>query len=218
MNLLNAIDYGVVKRDDVVGPTFALEHGAVPYSFSNVLVYDSTKFPQGGPASWAAFWALRRFPGTRLLRRDAAGALDAAQMSLGKDPANLYPLDLRASLARVREIRRNTVFWTSGSESEQFIRTGEAVMGQIWHTRAKVLEAESNGRFRFVWNQGILQPGIFVSPRADARPREPAHAGGAGQGRHQHSPRGLRQGRPGRWRHPLLDQPAGARSGLTPAG
>jgi putative spermidine/putrescine transport system substrate-binding protein len=40
-------------------------------------------------------------------------------------------------------------------------------MGQIWHTRAKVLEQESNGRFKHVWNQGILQPGIFVSPRGN---------------------------------------------------
>lgn len=165
MNLLTPIDYSVAKREDVIGPTFALEHGAAPYSFSSVLVYDSSKFPNGGPTSWADFWDLRRFPGTRLLRRDAAGALDAAQMSLGKDPANLYPLDVRACLARVREIRRNLVFWNSGSESEQFIRTGEAVMGQIWHTRAKVLEQESNGRFKFIWNQGILQPGIFVIPR-----------------------------------------------------
>lgn len=167
MNLLNKIDYSVVNRNDVIGPTFALEHGAAPYSFSNVLVYDSSKFPNGGPQSWADFWDLRRFPGTRLLRRDAAGALDGAQMALGKDPQNLYPLDIRATLAKVREIRRNCVFWTSGSESEQFIRTGEAVMGMIWHTRATVLERESNGRFKFVWNQGILQPGIFVSPRGN---------------------------------------------------
>ena len=167
LNLLNKIDYSVVNRNDVIGPTFALEHGAAPYSFSNVLVYDSQKFPQGGPQSWADFWDLRRFPGTRLLRRDAAGALDGAQMALGKDPQNLYPLDIRATLAKVREIRRNCVFWTSGSESEQFIRTGEAVMGMIWHTRATVLERESNGRFKFVWNQGILQPGIFVSPRGN---------------------------------------------------
>jgi putative spermidine/putrescine transport system substrate-binding protein len=167
MNLLNKIDYSVVDRSNVIGPTFALEHGAAPYSFSNVLVYDSSKFPDGAPTGWADFWDLRKFPGTRLLRRDAAGALDGAQMALGKDMANLYPLDIRACLAKVREIRRNLVFWNSGSESEQFIRTGEAVMGMIWHTRAKVLEQESNGRFKFIWNQGILQPGIFVSPRGN---------------------------------------------------
>jgi putative spermidine/putrescine transport system substrate-binding protein len=166
MNMLNRVDYSGVDRANVIGPTFALEHGAAPYSFSSVLVHDSQRFPTP-PQSWADFWDLRRFPGTRLLRRDAAGALDAAQMALGKDPAKLDPLDVRAAIAKVREIRRNTVFWTSGAESKQFIRTGEAVTGQVWQTLAKVLEEESRGRFKFIWNQGILQPGIFVSPRGN---------------------------------------------------
>ena len=40
-------------------------------------------------------------------------------------------------------------------------------MGQIWHTRASVLEKESNGRLEFIWNQGVLQPGIFVIPKGN---------------------------------------------------
>jgi putative spermidine/putrescine transport system substrate-binding protein len=67
----------------------------------------------------------------------------------------------------VTELRKNLVFWTNGSESEQLMRTGEAVMGQIWHTRASVLEKESNGRLKFIWNQGVLQPGIFVIPKGN---------------------------------------------------
>lgn len=165
-DLVRKIDYSVVKRSDAIGPAFVLEWGAAPYSFSSVLAYDSTKFPQP-PNNWADFWDLRRFPGTRLLRRDAVPVLEAAQMSLGKDPANLYPLDIKASLNRVAAIRRNSLYWTSGSESEQFMRTGEAVMGLIWHTRAKVLEEETGGRIKTVWNQGILQPGIFVIPRGN---------------------------------------------------
>jgi len=86
---------------------------------------------------------------------------------MGKDPAALYPVDVRAALKRVMELRRDLVFWTNGSESEQLMRTGEAVMGQIWHTRASVLEKESNGRLKFIWNQGILQPGIFVIPKGN---------------------------------------------------
>lgn len=62
MNMLTPIDYNTVKREDVIAPIFALEHGAAPYSFSSVLVYDSTRFPQGGPQSWADFRDLRRFP------------------------------------------------------------------------------------------------------------------------------------------------------------
>jgi putative spermidine/putrescine transport system substrate-binding protein len=131
-----------------------------------VLVYDSSKFP-APPTSWADFWDTRRFPGTRLLRRDASCTLEAALMSLGKAPDALYPIDVRAAIRRVMELRRNLVFWTNGSESEQLMRTGEAVMGQIWHTRASVLAKESNGRFKFIWNQGILQPGIFVIPKGN---------------------------------------------------
>ena len=166
-NLVNRIDYGIVDRSQVIDPGFALEFGAAPYSFSSVLCYDSARFPNGGPQNWADFFDLRRFPGTRLLRRDALATLDAVQMALGKDPRNLYPLDVRACLARVREIRRNCVFWNSGSESEQFLRTGEAVMGHIWHTRANVLQRETGGRIRFIWNQALLQAGIFVIPRGN---------------------------------------------------
>ena len=166
LGLATKIDYSVVDRSNVIGPGFALDYGAAPYSFSNVLVYDSSKFPTP-PTNWADFWDTKRFPGTRLLRRDASCTLEAALMSMGKDPASLYPLDVRAALKRVMELRRDLVFWTNGSESEQLMRTGEAVMGQIWHTRASVLEKESNGRLKFIWNQGILQPGIFVIPKGN---------------------------------------------------
>jgi putative spermidine/putrescine transport system substrate-binding protein len=166
-NLVAKIDYDVVKKSDAAGEAFTLEYGAAPYSFSSVLAYDSSKFPNGGPQNWADFWNVQKFPGTRLLRRDALAVLDAAQMALGKDPSRLYPLDGRACLAKLKEIRRNAVFWTGGAESEQFLRTGEAVMGQVWHTRAKVLEDETKGRIKFVWTQGLLQAGIFVIPRGN---------------------------------------------------
>ena len=164
-NMLAPINYSIVDRANVTGPVFAMEHGAAPYSFSSVLAYDSARFPNGPPTSWADFWDLRRFPGQRLLRRDAVGAMEAASMSMGRTIQNTYPMDVRAALRRVGEIRRNTVYWNSGAESEQFLRTGEAVMGMIWHTRANVLQRETNGRIRFIWNQGLLQPGIFVIPR-----------------------------------------------------
>jgi putative spermidine/putrescine transport system substrate-binding protein len=167
LGLANKIDYAVVKKEDAIGPSFTMEYGAAPYSFSSVLVYDTSKFPNGGPQNWADFWDVKKFPGTRLLRKDALTSLDAAILSLGKDPKSLYPLDVKAALARLKDIRRNAVYWTNGAESEQFMRTGEAVMGCLWHTRAKVLFDESKGKLNFTWNQGFLQPGIMVSPRGN---------------------------------------------------
>ncbi|WP_165943546.1 ABC transporter substrate-binding protein [Roseicella aquatilis] len=166
LGLATRLDYSILDRGNVIAPGFALDHGAAPYSFSSVLVYDSAKFPTP-PTSWADFWDLKRFPGTRLLRRDATCTLEAALMSLGRAPDKLYPIDLRTAIKRVTELRNNLVFWNNGSESEQLMRTGEAVMGQIWHTRASVLERESKGRIKFVWNGGILQPGIFVIPKGN---------------------------------------------------
>ena len=45
-------------------------------------------------------------------------------MSLGMAPGALYPVDMRAGIKRVLELRKNLVFWTNGSESEQLMRTG----------------------------------------------------------------------------------------------
>ncbi|MDJ0387986.1 extracellular solute-binding protein [Roseomonas sp. E05] len=164
MNLLTPIDYGVVKKEDVLGPAFAVEYGAAPYSFSNVLAYDSSKFPTP-PTGWKDFFDLKRFPGTRLIRRDARTSLDIATASLGADPKTMYPLDIGKALKRIGDIKANCVYWNNGSESEQYMRTGEAVMGCIWHTRASVLERETQGRIKFVWDQGMLQAGIMVIPR-----------------------------------------------------
>jgi len=41
------------------------------------------------------------------------------------------------------------------------MRTGEASIGVLWNTRAKVLQEETKGKLTFTWNQGILQPAAF---------------------------------------------------------
>ncbi|WP_431269849.1 extracellular solute-binding protein [Dankookia sp. P2] len=166
LGLATKIDYSIVGRGDVIGPGFALDHGAAPYSFSSVLVYDSAKsrpLPPPGRISGTPSAS----PARGCCAGDATCVLEAAMMSLGTAPGALYPVDMRAGIKRVLELRKNLVFWTNGSESEQLMRTGEAVMGQIWHTRASVLEKESNGRLRSIWNQGVLQPGIFVIPKGN---------------------------------------------------
>ncbi len=97
-----------------------------------------------------------------MLRRAPHATLEAAAMAAGAAPNAVFPLDARTALGKIREIRRNTVYWNSGSESENLLRTGEAVMGQLWHTRARVLEQETRGRIRWTFNQAVLQPGTFV--------------------------------------------------------
>ena len=165
--LLEPIDYSVVDRANLPPKGFAYPHGAAPYSFSSLLVYDTAKFGANPPKTWADFLDLQKFPGKRMLRRDALATLDALLMGDGVAMEKLYPLDTKRALNVLRKIKKDAVYWNSGSESEQLMRTGEASMGLIWNTRAKVLHEETKGRITWTWNQGVLQAGIFVIPKGN---------------------------------------------------
>ena len=165
--LLEPIDYAIVDKANLPPKGFAYPHGAAPYSFSSLLVYDSSKFGSNPPKSWADFLDVQKFPGKRMLRRDALASMDALLMGDGVPMDKLYPLDTKRALNALRKIKKDAVYWNSGSESEQLMRTGEASIGFIWNTRAKVLHDETKGRITWTWNQGVLQAGIFVIPKGN---------------------------------------------------
>lgn len=167
LGLLDKIDYSIVDKENLPPKGFATPYGAAPYSFSSVLAYDRTKFGDNPPQSWADFWDLEKFPGTRLLRKDAVGVLEAAVMASGAPMDKIYPLDVDLALEKIEEIKDHLIYWSSGAESAQIMRTGEAVMGQIWSTRASVLSRESDDQVTWTWNQGVIQPGMFVIPKGN---------------------------------------------------
>lgn len=150
---LRPIDYSIVSRDTLPGLSF--EHGVGAYVLSFVLAYDKSKFPDGPPQSWADFWDVQRFPGKRSLYKWATGALDAALMADGIQKDRLYPLDTGRAFGKIQEIKDHLIFWDSGAQSQQMLRSGEVSMACIWHSRAHMLEEETGGRITFDWNQGI---------------------------------------------------------------
>ena len=129
------------------------------------MVYDAEKFKGDPPKTWADFWDLKKYPGKRMLRKDAQCMIDAAVMSAGTPMDKVYPIDEKLAWAQLKKIKDQSIYWSNGTESEQIMRTGEASMGIIWHTRAKVLFEETKGKIDFHWNQGVLQAGIFVVPK-----------------------------------------------------
>jgi putative spermidine/putrescine transport system substrate-binding protein len=59
------------------------------------------------------------------------------------------------------------VFWSTGAESQQALRQGDAVMGLLWNTRAMLVQRDTQDRVRFTWNQGILQPSVWTVPKGN---------------------------------------------------
>lgn len=161
--LLERMDYGIIDRASIP-EAFALEWCTGTSAYSTVIAWDSSRLGDG-PSSWAEFWDFRRFPGMRTMRRSMHAVLEAALMADGVPPDRVYPIDVDRAFAKVRELRGRVIWWTSGAQSQDLLRTGEVTAGAIWSTRARLLGEETRWRIRYRWDQGIVHAGVWNVPR-----------------------------------------------------
>ncbi|MBV2143558.1 ABC transporter substrate-binding protein [Falsochrobactrum sp. TDYN1] len=164
-NLLEEIDWNVVDPNKL-RDVHRSKWGVGSYLYTFALTWDSEKHPEA-PKNWADFWNIKEFPGTRTLRNNIEGMLEAALLADGVAPADIYPIDVERAFAKIREIKEQTIFWTSGSQSQELFRNGEVTMGNIWHTRSMLLRDETKGRVKFDFNQGILFAGAWIVPKGN---------------------------------------------------
>jgi putative spermidine/putrescine transport system substrate-binding protein len=161
--VLQKIDYSIVDKSKMQDK-FAYEYGCANYMFSFILAYNKTKVPSA-PTGWADFWDLEKFPGYRTLRKQPNGMLEACMMAAGKDKDSVYPIDIDLAVGKLKEIKEYVIAWGSGSQSQELFRTGEVIMGDIWHTRANLLNQETNGDVTWTWEQGIVTAGMWNVPK-----------------------------------------------------
>lgn len=163
-NLLEKIDYGVVDKTKV-RPEHIGEWGVGSYIYSNVLTYDTKAFGGRKPTTWKDFWNVKDFPGKRTLRKHIDGQLEAALLADGVAPKDIYPIDVKRALDKIKEIKPHTIFWGAAAESQQMFRNREVAMGALFSTRASVAKRESNGDVDFTFNQGSVWVGAWIVPK-----------------------------------------------------
>ena len=111
----------------------------------------------------ADFFDVKKFPGKRSLYKWGAGMWEAALLADGVAPDKLYPLDLKRAHDKIAAFKDHVVsFWGGGAESQQVLLSGDASMALIWSTRASLLEQDSNGQIKFIWDQGLISPGAMA--------------------------------------------------------
>jgi putative spermidine/putrescine transport system substrate-binding protein len=160
--MIEPIDYRIVDRSKMRSG-FGWEYAASTYFFSYVIAYDSAHFGGRAPAGMADFFDTRKFPGKRSMYKWGAGMWEAALLADGVAPARLYPLDLARAHARIAAFREHVVsYWGGGADSQQILMNGDASMALIWSTRASVLERDTNGQVKFIWDQGLISPGAMA--------------------------------------------------------
>ena len=157
------IDYSVVDKSRLFDWVYN-DYAVGSYVYSNVLTYDSAKLKEA-PTSWVDFFDLEKFPGKRVLYKWFDGAPEACLLGAGVAPDKLYPIDWDIVAQQVERLGDNLVLWDSGAMSMQVFLDEEVVMGNIWNTRARLLERDTQGRIKWTWNQQIVAPATWLIPK-----------------------------------------------------
>jgi len=160
--MMEEIDYAVVDKNKMRAG-FGWDFAASTYFFSYVIAYDASKFGDMVPTGMADFFDVAKFPGKRSLYKWGAGMWEAALLADGVAPEKLYPLDLKRAHDKIAAFKDNVVaYWGGGAESQSILLDGEASMALIWSTRASLIEQDSGGKIKFVWDQGLISPGAMA--------------------------------------------------------
>jgi putative spermidine/putrescine transport system substrate-binding protein len=160
--LMEPIDYSIVDKSKF-RPGFGWEFAASTYFFSYIIAYDASKFGDKAPTGMADFFDVEKFPGKRSLYKWGAGMWEAALLADGVAPEKLYPLDLKRAHDKIAAFKDNVVsYWGGGAESQSVLLNGEASMAIVWSTRAGLIEKDSGGAVKFIWDQGLISPGAMA--------------------------------------------------------
>jgi mannopine transport system substrate-binding protein len=165
---------GFAANADLLEGTCRPEGVRISYN-ATLLAFNTARFGDRQPQSWADFWNVTAFPGPRTLPNfsDPWRVLAAALMADGVPPNQLFPLDVERALRKLDEIRPHIqLWWRTGDQSQQGFRNGDYALGMIWGTRANALRAEGQP-VAVSFNQAFML-GDRVQVLRDAPNREAA--------------------------------------------
>jgi putative spermidine/putrescine transport system substrate-binding protein len=163
--LLEPLDYSVISKKDLL-PEAVSEYGIISNFVSYVLAYSTKRFPPGqAPRSWADFWDVTKFPGSRALWKDPISSLTVALMADGVAPQQLYPLDVDRAFRSLDKIKPHVSVWyETGAQQVQLVTSGEVALLLGWNGRIASVQKEG-ASVAYVWDQGILASASFVVPK-----------------------------------------------------
>ncbi|WP_172292891.1 polyamine ABC transporter substrate-binding protein [Pseudoruegeria sp. HB172150] len=167
--LLEPLDYDVIDVSNFY-PNLYSEYCVGGDVFSTVYAWNTDTYGEDGPQSWADFWDVEKFPGSRAYRNSVAGALEPALMADGVPPEEVYEVlsseeGIDRAIDKIRELRPHiAVFWSSGAQQAQLMKDGEVDMTTGWNGRFDNA-AKDGGHVMYSFNQALLDYDCFAVPK-----------------------------------------------------
>ncbi len=142
---LEKIDFNIVDVSDFLPNTYT-DYCIGSDVFSTVFAWNTDKYGEpgtpGAPNSWADFWDVEKYPGTRSIRlNNVDGVLEPAVMAMGVPPEKVYEFlssegGIEKAIDKIRELKPHiSVFWKSGAMQAQLMKDQEVDMITGWNGR-----------------------------------------------------------------------------------
>ena len=170
--LLEPLDYSVIDPKSV--PAGAQSAYCYPFtSYGTVMSWNTKTFGDKPPKTWAEFWDVKAFPGSRALRANAQDLIEIALLSEGVAPSDVYnvlstPDGLKRAIDRIKELKPNVaVWWTSGAQSAQLLKDGEADLVVTWNGRAESVKADG-GPAAYSFKGSVIGTDCLGVPKGSA--------------------------------------------------
>ncbi len=121
------------------------------------------------PKTFRDVWDVAGFPGRRALRRNPMETLEYALLADGVPPAQLYPLDVERAFRALDRIKKDVpVWWTSGAQTSQLLKSGEVDMCPTWNARAQVV-ADEGAPVAIMWSQFLYVTEGWIIPKGSPK-------------------------------------------------
>jgi putative spermidine/putrescine transport system substrate-binding protein len=137
-------------------------------AYATVFGYQEDKY-KTPPQNWAEFWDVAKFPGSRSFRKYPVETVEIALLADGVPGDKLYPLDWDRAYKKLDQIKSAvSVWWASGAQSSQLLKTGEVDLCVGWNGRIQAA-IEDGGKVKIGWNQGLYTFEGFAVPKGNPK-------------------------------------------------
>ena len=159
--LLEKLDYSVIDVSNHL-PDMWSDYCVGADIFSVVAAWNTDTYGENGPRSWADFYDVEKFPGTRAMRSKVDAQLETALLADGVPMDQIYKVldseeGIERALNKIRSIKPHiAVWWTSGAMHAQLMVDGEVDMTTGWNGRFDVAKAENGAKVNYDWRTGIM--------------------------------------------------------------
>ncbi len=166
-DVLEPIDYKTVNKSELATGTYTT-YGTSIDIYAWALGYRTDKFGGQTPKTWADFFDTKRFPGKRALPgdNDVPAVLYAALLADGVAPDKLLPLDVNRALKKLSTIKSSIVWYATGSQGQDLLKSGEVTIGQEYANRVTSLR-DGGSPVDISWDGQIVAGDLMGVPKGD---------------------------------------------------